>query len=43
MGPGCACDIQVVGEGSAVGGGAREGVLFTGLLCKITIIVYQIF
>lgn len=43
VGPGCACDIEVVGEGSAVGGGAWEGVLLTGLLCKITINVYQIF
>lgn len=37
MGPGCASDIQVVGEGSAVCGWAWEGVLLTGLLCKITI------
>lgn len=43
MGPGCACNIEVVGEGSAVSGGAWEGVLLTGLLCKITINVYQIF
>ena len=27
-------DVQVVGEGRAVGGGAGEGVLLVGLLCK---------
>ena len=34
MGPGGAGDVQVMGEGSTVGCGAREGVLLTGLLCN---------
>lgn len=31
------CDVQVVSEGCAVGGGARERVLLVGLLWKIQI------